>query len=318
MDYRRFEAAAAWGVWHCCCPVLPVPAGILVGRIANPSQMEWHSVLLWSRLRAVLFFTAVFWAAAADGEAPPSPAGGTTPPPAPAKPVGSAQQADNSLCYVCHLSLQKEELTARHQAQGIGCTDCHGTSSEHMHDEMLMTKADRLFGRREVNAMCVECHDQPHEDKPQEFKVFLEKWRGRDRPNGRVITDDSICTDCHGVHVLAQKADAGQNTADDWLPAFNGRDLAGWQASPGDAWKVDRGRIIALPRTAASRPTCGVTRCTATFASRSRSAGKGRCRRESGSAGSRPRWVRVSRSSPAARRPQGLAAYTCRARGWPW
>ena len=59
-----------------------------------------------------------------------------------------------------------------------------------MHDEMLMTKADRLFGRREVDAMCAECHDKPHEDKPQELKAFLEKWRGRDRPNGRVVTDD--------------------------------------------------------------------------------------------------------------------------------
>ncbi len=210
MDYRRFPTAAA-------------AAGISI-------------------------LTAALWAAAADCAAPPSSTGRTSPPPVKAKPAGSDQQADNSLCYVCHLSLQKEELTAAHQVEGIGCIDCHGTSSEHMHDEMLMTKADRLFGRREVGAMCAECHDEPHEDKPQEVKAFLEKWRGRDRPNGRVITDESICTDCHGIHVVAKKADAGHGGADDWLPAFNGRDLAGWQTSPGDAWKVDRGRIVAVPR----------------------------------------------------------------------
>jgi len=210
MVYRRLQAAAAWGV----------------------------SLVVVSLL-----------AAAAERESRPSPVGETTPPTSPAKPAGSGQQADNSLCYVCHLALQKDEVVVQHQAEGIGCVNCHGVSSEHMHDEMLMTKPDLLFGRKQVDAMCAKCHEDPHEDKQREFKAFLGTWRGRDRPNGRAVTEASICTDCHGTHVLAKKkADARQAKADDWLPAFNGRDMAGWKASPGDCWKVDRGRIIAIPR----------------------------------------------------------------------
>jgi len=77
--------------------------------------------------------------------------------------LGEAPQrtppADNSLCYVCHLTLQTEEITAKHLAEGIGCEKCHGLSREHMHDEMLMTKPDRLYGRKQVDAMCADCHD---------------------------------------------------------------------------------------------------------------------------------------------------------------
>ena len=159
-----------------------------------------------------------------------------------------APKADNSLCYVCHLSLQTDEVVAKHLVEGIGCEKCHGPSREHMQDEMLMTTPDRLYGRRQVDAMCADCHDKPHEGKPRELKAFLEKWRGRDRPNGRVVTETSICTDCHGTHVLAKKGDSKQSKAGDWVSLFNGRDLAGWKPSPAGGWKLDRGRLVAAPR----------------------------------------------------------------------
>jgi hypothetical protein len=161
------------------------------------------------------------------------------------------QPADNSLCYVCHLTLQNDEITAKHQVQGIGCVKCHGTSSEHMHDEMLMTKPDLLHGRKEVVSMCSQCHDKPHDAKPQQHQAFLEKWRGHDRPNGRVVTDGSICTDCHGTHILAKRTISVEAKGTAWKALFNGRDLAGWKSTPADGWHVVRGRLAAAPRTAA-------------------------------------------------------------------
>lgn len=164
------------------------------------------------------------------------------------------QSADNSLCYVCHLTMQTDEITAKHLAEGIGCQKCHGGSHEHMHDEMLMTKPDQLFGRKQVDAMCATCHEKPHADKQPEVKAFLEKWRGHDRPNGRAVTATSICTDCHGTHVVAKKTQSKQAQADAWVSMFNGRDLAGWTPSSGERWKVERGRMAAPanPGTAAA------------------------------------------------------------------
>jgi hypothetical protein len=175
---------------------------------------------------------AIISARAADRE-PPKPA---------------AQKADNSLCYVCHLTMQTDEITVQHLAEGIGCEKCHGSSHEHMHDEMLTTKPDRLYGRKQVDAMCGSCHDKPHEEKQPELKAFLEKWRGRDRPNGRAVTATSICTDCHGTHVVAKKISSKQAAAASWVSLFNGRDLAGWKPAPSDNWRVDRGRIVGRTR----------------------------------------------------------------------
>ncbi len=156
-------------------------------------------------------------------------------------------QENNSLCYVCHLDLEKEEIAAVHLKEEITCAGCHGPSYDHMHDEMLMTTPDRLYGRAQVEEMCKRCHD-PHEN-PEKVKAFLEKWRGRDRPNGRVITETSICTDCHGLHNIAKKM--GSSKADekkpaDWVAAFNGEDLSGWRQS-GGSWTVQRGRIVGIP-----------------------------------------------------------------------
>ena len=158
------------------------------------------------------------------------------------------KKADNRLCYVCHLTLKKEAITTVHLAEGHGCTECHGPSTDHMQDEMLMTTPDRLYGRREVDAMCVKCHEDSHEHVEAEVKAFLKKWRGRERENGRVVKVDSICTDCHGTHNINKETDTrfGKKLPV-WIPLFNGRDLSGWKPAGEAAWKIKRGRIVATP-----------------------------------------------------------------------
>lgn len=165
----------------------------------------------------------------------------------------------NNKCYVCHPDLKTEELTTNHLDMDVTCDECHGLSTEHMHDEMLMTKPDLLFGRAEVNKMCSNptCHNpggersvygrQDHRN-PAAVEDFLEKWRGRMRPNGRAVSRDSICTDCHGTHNITKPINPSEDEqAAEWIAAFNGRDLAGWQPSGNASWTVKRGRIIARP-----------------------------------------------------------------------
>jgi hypothetical protein len=162
----------------------------------------------------------------------------------------------NSKCYVCHPGLKTEELTTVHLDMDVTCDGCHGPSIEHMHDEMLMTEPDLLFGRSEVNKMCSNplCHKagsdrqiygfQDHMD-PAAVKAFYEKWQGRTRPNGRAITHDSVCTDCHGTHNLDKPIDTkSEEQPADWITAFNGRDLAGWRSSGSGSWAVKRGQIV--------------------------------------------------------------------------
>jgi hypothetical protein len=154
--------------------------------------------------------------------------------------------ANNGLCLVCHLDLGEELIAETHRAQGIACTDCHGPTTEHMHDEMLMTKPDILFGRREVEPSCKECHDK--HDNPDAVEAFRAEWLGKSRDNGRTITADAICTDCHGKHNIITKMGAMVEVEDsaeiEWTPLFNGEDLSGWKAEGDAAWTIERGAIV--------------------------------------------------------------------------
>ena len=109
----------------------------------------------------------------------------------------------NESCIVCHLDFDDEPITDDHLFQGITCAHCHGKSTAHMHDETMMTSPDILYGRIEVEAMCNHCH-QPHKNTKQ-VEAFRRKWLVRKRENGRGITADSICTDCHGLHTVARR-----------------------------------------------------------------------------------------------------------------
>jgi hypothetical protein len=172
------------------------------------------------------------------------------------KPAGEKPN-ENTRCYVCHLDLKMEEISTVHLDAGITCDECHGPSVEHLEDEMLMTKPDFLFGRSEVDKMCSNptCHKpgaeryvygfEDHTDTAA-VKDFYNKWLGRIRPNGRVITAKSVCTDCHGIHnIVTQIATHLEKQPAEWIAAFNGRDLAGWRPSGAASWTVKRGRIIA-------------------------------------------------------------------------
>jgi len=161
----------------------------------------------------------------------------------------------NSKCYVCHPAMKTEELTTVHLEMDVTCDQCHGESTEHMHDEMLMTKPDLLFGRSQVRKMCSSptCHKpagerqvygrQDHKD-PDAVDAFLEQWTGRMRPNGRNITHDSICTDCHGTHNITKPLNtAAEDEQSQWITLFNGRDLKGWNPADDASWTVKSGRL---------------------------------------------------------------------------
>ena len=172
------------------------------------------------------------------------------------------QANGNSKCYVCHPSMKTEAISTIHGVVGVTCDECHGPSVEHMHDEMLMTEPDLLFGRSEVEKMCSNstCHKpgegryvyglKDHND-PVTVKAFHKKWSGRMRPNGRAITSDSVCTDCHGTHNLDKSTGprVGDEEPAEWVSAFNGLNLAGWRPSGAASWSVKGGRLIAKPGT---------------------------------------------------------------------
>lgn len=167
----------------------------------------------------------------------------------------SQQTGGNAKCYVCHPTLKTEEITTQHLAVDVTCDGCHGASTEHMHDEMLMTPPDLLFGRSEVIAMCSDpsCHApgegrteyglQDHKD-PAKVREFHDEWLGRSRPNGRAITKHPICTDCHGTHNLDEPIAQDRQPEGEWAALFNGIDLAGWQAANPSAWTVNRRSLI--------------------------------------------------------------------------
>jgi len=169
---------------------------------------------------------------------------------------------ENSKCYVCHPGMKTEEISTTHIEMDVSCDECHGSSTEHMHDEMLMTKPDLLFGRSEVEKMCSNpaCHKpgegrevygrQDHKN-PAAVEAFFEKWTGRMRPNGRAVTHNSVCTDCHGTHNISKPLEtkSGNEQQVEWVAAFNGSDLTGWKTSDGSHWKVQSGRIVGTAGT---------------------------------------------------------------------
>ena len=170
--------------------------------------------------------------------------------------------SNNSQCLVCHGDLKTEILATVHLDKGITCAKCHGPSVHHMQDEMLMTKPDILFGRAQVDNMCRDCHAE-HKN-PEAVEQFRQKWLGRTRPNGRTITAQSICTDCHGTHnIVKQPLTPSVEQPAQWQAIFNGRNFNNWQVCgpkvtrPADRvrgqptnsarWTVKKGQIVATP-----------------------------------------------------------------------
>jgi len=115
-------------------------------------------------------------------------------------PVTVGKAADNSHCLVCHLDFKTESLTAWHEKAGVGCTTCHGESLAHGDDEFNIITPDVTFGRAEIDRFCKGCHETKKDT--QEHAAFLKKWEDKRRPNGRIISEESVCTDCHGNHAV--------------------------------------------------------------------------------------------------------------------
>jgi cytochrome c5 len=107
---------------------------------------------------------------------------------------------DNSLCVLCHANFRDEELVTAHLKQGVTCAVCHGISFEHMNDETSRTKPDLLYGRAQVAGFCTRCHGR--HTHPERVQAFLAEWKGKTRPNGRLILQQATCTDCHGLHAI--------------------------------------------------------------------------------------------------------------------
>lgn len=132
----------------------------------------------------------------------PAP-GGTLSKTSASMPRSDNMPKNNGLCLVCHLDFDEDSITTDHLREGITCAHCHGKSIAHMHDETMMTSPDILYGRTEVQSMCSHCHP-PHRN-PRAVQIFRAKWLGRKQENGRNITADSTCTDCHGLHTIPRR-----------------------------------------------------------------------------------------------------------------
>ena len=117
-----------------------------------------------------------------------------------AKTYDSGRMKDNEPCLVCHLNFKHETITESHQKAGMTCASCHGDSEAHRADEMNITRPDVLWGRAEIVPFCRQCHKE-HKD-PAKLEAFHKEWDGKRRPNGRCVTEESVCTDCHGVHAI--------------------------------------------------------------------------------------------------------------------
>jgi len=121
-------------------------------------------------------------------------------PPAPGWKKVAAKPVNNADCLTCHMDFKAELIAVRHAKAGIGCTSCHGDSLAHGDDEFNITPPDVMFGRAEIKHLCQTCH-KTHRTGAA-YAAFVKKWHSKRRPNGRMILDDSVCTDCHGKHAV--------------------------------------------------------------------------------------------------------------------
>ena len=110
----------------------------------------------------------------------------------------SGRVADNSRCFVCHMSYMKEKLAVIHARQNIGCADCHGNCDEHIADESWAwgkngTPPGIMYLPEKINPFCMGCHPKDKIDKSQHKGLFAGTAK------------EKYCTDCHGDHRLDKR-----------------------------------------------------------------------------------------------------------------
>lgn len=101
----------------------------------------------------------------------------------------------NAACYVCHVPLVREEISAVHLAAKVTCIECHGLSAAHANDEDVgATPPDVTYQRCQVNPSCRECHKE-HDAKPEDVVARWVEAGSSKAP---------VCTDCHGNHRIEE------------------------------------------------------------------------------------------------------------------
>jgi len=112
----------------------------------------------------------------------------------------SGHESDNSSCMVCHVDFEEELIARVHLEAGITCMACHGDSLSHRSDEFNITRPDVIWGRAEIEPFCRQCHLQ--HKHPDKVEVYRKEHLSQRRENGRYVSVDSPCTDCHGKHAI--------------------------------------------------------------------------------------------------------------------
>ena len=104
--------------------------------------------------------------------------------------------AENAACFVCHENFSDEALVTMHATDDVGCVDCHGKSYAHRNDENNTTPPDIMFPRGKIEEGCVSCHDT--HDAPAAQVIA----RLHERVPRMNVSQDVVCTQCHGHHKL--------------------------------------------------------------------------------------------------------------------
>jgi hypothetical protein len=129
---------------------------------------------------------------------------GTPPPP-------KTKAVDNSRCYVCHLNFSDDVMAVNHAKYGVGCEKCHGSSDDHSSDEANITPPQIMYPREKIDASCKVCHPDPMERIVAGAKYCLQV----------LLTEEEkkkVCTDCHGIHRMAQRQVRWDKTTGAILP----------------------------------------------------------------------------------------------------
>lgn len=109
--------------------------------------------------------------------------------------VGAKGPVSNRRCHVCHMFYEEDWLAVTHAKVRVGCEACHGSSDAHCNDEGNITPPDRMFPRRAVNPLCMQCHGRKQlAEVPTHAPVLA-----------GTATKRRHCTDCHGDHLLGER-----------------------------------------------------------------------------------------------------------------
>lgn len=100
-------------------------------------------------------------------------------------------------CDMCHIDVADKLAGTRHETKGIGCVQCHGQSIGHIRDENNEVKPDRVFTRKDMDALCGSCHkcSSPPTSTPQ----------------SKLKQGQQVCSDCHGTHKIIRTGISSQS-----------------------------------------------------------------------------------------------------------